>query len=109
MADKQMIYWAQFKYGSARLVSVEVKKETAKQYQTGESKAIMGISAYVSLRLSKDNPNVFESYMDAIDYLIREGDVAVDRYEEQLEKAEREVAKLQQFRTMLEESASSDV
>jgi hypothetical protein len=52
------IYVAQFKWGEARLVSVEMVKETEKQYQVDKKseKAILS-RIYVPSRINKDDRN----------------------------------------------------
>jgi len=80
------IFVAEFKYGSAVLMMVGVEKETPKTYVSASEERIIGW-CYVSRRILKGDPGVFESGTAALEYLQRKAEQYTANCRKALEKA----------------------
>lgn len=88
--NKQHIYIASFRYGTACLFKAEVKKETPKTYMlTGDGQHLVGRLFFGIRRLLKDDRQLrsFETEFDALAYLSQKAERYAEKCRDELAKA----------------------
>ena len=101
--DKRFVFIAYLNWGKPVLVKAEVLKETTKSFMIGDVTPILGNRTYYK-RIGKDEPEVFENPILALQYIAERGADYLKKHDEKRKDA---CDSLQVAASLLEELRST--
>lgn len=93
-----MIWVAEFKWDTPRLIELEIEKETDKIFTVKEARNILD-SIWLAKRVSKKTVRWFRTQEEAVDWLIEQQEKNIARHQRNILKGQEQLEKLHELRT----------